>query len=164
MCASGPCLKLLLWKCHSYLWQRSWRCLRNSPARRHSVDNIHLEMLAQDSVRLFWLTDTLSGTWKKETVSVDWQTKVMLPIFKKADQRMCSSVQDIILLILGKAYARLQEKRLWLTDCWTDCWVTWSWKPGCGTVDLLFSFAWPLRVMGVCQSSQHMFCGLGNSI
>ena len=44
---------------------------------------------------------------------MDWQTGVVVPLFKKGDQRVCSNYRGITLLsIPGKAYARVLERRL----------------------------------------------------
>ena len=43
--------------------------------------------------------------------TVDWQTAILLPIFKKGDQRECSNYRPITLLSLPpKVYARVSEK------------------------------------------------------
>jgi len=47
-----------------------------------------------------------SGAWGSGTVPLDWQTGVVVPIFKKGDRRVCSNYRGISLLSLpGKAYA-----------------------------------------------------------
>lgn len=44
---------------------------------------------------------------------MDWQTGVVVPIFKKGDQRVCSNYRGITLLSLpGKAFARVLHSRL----------------------------------------------------
>jgi len=47
------------------------------------------------------------------TVPVEWQTGVVVPIFKKGDQRVCSNYRGITLISLsGKVYSRVLERRL----------------------------------------------------
>ncbi len=56
------------------------------------VDEIHPEMPnALCTVRLSWLTHLFSVAWRSGTVPVEWQTGVVVPIFKKGDRRLCSS-------------------------------------------------------------------------
>lgn len=51
--------------------------------------------------------------WK--TVPAEWQTKVVVPIFKKKDGRMCSNNHDVTLFSLPRiSYARVLERRLQL--------------------------------------------------
>lgn len=48
-------------------------------------------------------------------VPLDWQTEVVVPLFKKGDWRVCSNFRCIILLSLtGKVYARVQVRRVHL--------------------------------------------------
>ena len=47
------------------------------------------------------------------TVPLDWQTGVVVPLFKKGDQRVCSNYRGITLLSLpGKVYSRVLERRI----------------------------------------------------
>ncbi|TWW66772.1 hypothetical protein D4764_20G0008040 [Takifugu flavidus] len=71
-----------------------------------------------------------------------WQTGVVVPIFKRGDQRVCSNYRGITLLSLpGKVYARVLEKRIRLIveplieeeQC--------GFRPGRGTTDHLFTLA-----------------------
>ncbi|KAI3352347.1 hypothetical protein L3Q82_005319 [Scortum barcoo] len=44
---------------------------------------------------------------------VEWQTGVVVPLFKKGDRRVCSNYRGITLLSLpGKVYARVLERRI----------------------------------------------------
>ena len=78
------------------------------------VDEIRPEMLkALDSVGLLWLTRLYNVAWGSGTVPMEWQTGVVVPIFKKGDRRVCSNYRGITLLSLpGKVYSRVLEKRL----------------------------------------------------
>ncbi|KAI3363774.1 hypothetical protein L3Q82_001205 [Scortum barcoo] len=75
------------------------------------VDEIHLEYLKSLDVRvdvgLSWLTCLCSIAWRSGTVPLEWQTGVMVPLFKKGDRRVCSNYRVIALLSLPwKVYAR----------------------------------------------------------
>ncbi len=78
------------------------------------VDEIHLRMLkALYIVGLFWLTRLFSVAWRLGTVPVEWQTWVVVPIFKKGDWRVCSNYWGITLLGLpGKIYSKVLQWRL----------------------------------------------------
>ena len=63
------------------------------------MDKIHPEMLkALDIAGLSGLIWLFGVTWRSQTVSMDWQTGVVVPIFKKEDRRMCSNYWSITLL------------------------------------------------------------------
>ncbi|XP_061650970.1 uncharacterized protein LOC133487820 [Phyllopteryx taeniolatus] len=56
------------------------------------VDEIRPESLnAMDVVRLSWLTRLCNIAWTSGTVPLDWQTRVVVPLFKKGDRRVCSN-------------------------------------------------------------------------
>jgi len=67
------------------------------------VDELRPEMLkALDIVRLSWLTCLFNVAWGLGTVPVDWQTGVVVPIFKKWDRRVSSNYRGITLAYRGK--------------------------------------------------------------
>ncbi|KAK0150407.1 Craniofacial development protein 2 [Merluccius polli] len=69
--------------------------------RAPGVDEVRLEFLkALDVVGLSWLTRLCSIAWTSGAVPLDWQTGVVVPLFKKGDQRVCSNYRGIILLSL----------------------------------------------------------------
>ncbi|KAI3364104.1 hypothetical protein L3Q82_010930 [Scortum barcoo] len=74
------------------------------------VDEIRPEYLKSlDVVGLSWLTRLCNIAWRLGTVPLEWQTGVVVPLFKKGDRRVCSSVfhhyRGITLLSLpGKVY------------------------------------------------------------
>ncbi|KAI3362903.1 hypothetical protein L3Q82_011500, partial [Scortum barcoo] len=72
------------------------------------VDEIHPEYLKSlDVVGLSWLTHLCNIAWRLGTVPLEWQTGVVVPLFKKGDRRVCSNYRGITLLSLpGKVYAR----------------------------------------------------------
>ncbi|MDG2555341.1 reverse transcriptase domain-containing protein [Vibrio parahaemolyticus] len=97
---------------------------------------------ALDVVGLSWLTRLCNIAWTSGAVPLEWQTGVVVPIFKKGDQRVCSNYRGITLLSLpGKVYSRVLEKRVRSIveprieeeQC--------GFRPGRGTVDQLFTLA-----------------------
>jgi exonuclease III len=84
------------------------------PGKAAGVDEIRPEMLkALGKGGLRWLTRVLEIAWKTGKVPQDWQTGVVVPIFKKGDQRECSNYRGITLLSLpGKVYAKVLHSRL----------------------------------------------------
>lgn len=62
-----------------------------------------------DLVELSWLTQIFSVAWRLGTVPVELQTWVVEPIFKRGTRGYAHTP----LRLLGKAYARLLEKRIW---------------------------------------------------
>ncbi|KAK3571740.1 hypothetical protein QTP86_018731, partial [Hemibagrus guttatus] len=78
------------------------------------VDEIRPEYLKSlDVVGLSWLTRLCNIAWQSGTVPLDWATRVVVPLFKKGDRRMCSNYRGITLLSLpGKVYSRVLERRV----------------------------------------------------
>ncbi|KAI3370615.1 hypothetical protein L3Q82_007191 [Scortum barcoo] len=70
------------------------------------VDEIRPEYLKSlDVVGLSWLTRLCNIAWRLGTVPLEWQTGVVVPLFKKGDRRVCSNYRGITLLSLpGKVY------------------------------------------------------------
>ncbi|TWW59961.1 R2 Retrovirus-related Pol polyprotein from type I retrotransposable element [Takifugu flavidus] len=104
------------------------------------VDEIRPEFLrALDVVGLSWLTRLCNITWTSGAVPLDWQTGVVVPLFKKGDRRVCSNYRGITLLSLpGKVYSgvlerrvrRIVKPRIQEEQC--------GFRPGRGTVDQLY--------------------------
>ncbi|KAL3986594.1 KRAB domain-containing zinc finger protein [Sarotherodon galilaeus] len=111
--------------------------------RAPGVDEGRPEILkALDVVGLSWLTRLYNVVWRSGAVPLDWQTGVVVPIFKKGDRRVCSNCRGITLLSLpGKVYARLLERRVHpLVESQIQeeqC----GFRPGRGTLDQLFIFS-----------------------
>ncbi|XP_065326048.1 NACHT, LRR and PYD domains-containing protein 1a allele 5-like [Pelmatolapia mariae] len=64
-----------------------------------------------------------SGAERSGAVPLDWQTGVVVPIFKKGDRRVFSNYSGITLLSLpGKVYARVLERR---SLCWRGTCSSW---------------------------------------
>ncbi|KAK0134955.1 Transposon TX1 uncharacterized protein [Merluccius polli] len=82
--------------------------------RAPGVDEVHPEFLkALDVVGLSWLTRLCSIAWTSGAVPLDWQTGVVVPLFKKGDRRVCSNYRGITLLSLpGKVYSGVLERRV----------------------------------------------------
>ncbi|TWW77345.1 hypothetical protein D4764_12G0007350 [Takifugu flavidus] len=77
------------------------------------VDEIRPGYLkALDVVGLSWLTRLCNIAWTSGAVPLDWQTGVVVPIFKSGDQRVCSNYRITLLSLPGKVYARVLEKRI----------------------------------------------------
>ena len=63
---------------------------------------------ALDVVGLSRLTYLCNIVWTSGTVPLEWQTVVVVPLFKKGEQRVCSNYQGIKLLSLpGKVHSRV---------------------------------------------------------
>ncbi|KAK5888456.1 hypothetical protein CesoFtcFv8_014549 [Champsocephalus esox] len=107
------------------------------------VDEIRPEMLKALGVEgLSWLTRLINVAWKSETVPKEWQTGVVVPLFKKGDQRVCANYRGITLLSLpGKVYSKVLERmvrpivepQIEEEQC--------RFRPGRGTTDQLFTLA-----------------------
>ena len=60
-----------------------------------------------------WLTRVFQVAWDSGEVPVDWQTGVIVPIFKKGDKTECHNYRGITLLSLpGKLYAKVLESKV----------------------------------------------------
>ena len=105
------------------------------------VDEIRPEYLKSlDVVGLSWLTRLCNIAWRSGTVPLDWQTGVVVPLYKKGDRRVCSNYRGITLLSLpGKVYSRVLERRIrpivepriQEEQC--------GFRPGRGTLDQLYT-------------------------
>uniref|UniRef100_A0A674MGB6 Reverse transcriptase domain-containing protein n=1 Tax=Takifugu rubripes TaxID=31033 RepID=A0A674MGB6_TAKRU len=80
--------------------------------------------------------------WTLGAVPLDWQTGVVVPLFKKGDRRVCSNYKGITLLSLpGKVYSgvlerrvrQIVEPRIQEEQC--------GFRPGRGTVDQLYTLS-----------------------
>uniref|UniRef100_A0A3P9PV83 Reverse transcriptase domain-containing protein n=1 Tax=Poecilia reticulata TaxID=8081 RepID=A0A3P9PV83_POERE len=111
--------------------------------RAPGVDEIRPEFLkALDVAGLCWLTRLCNITWTSGAVPLDWQTGVVVPLFKKGDRRVCSNYRGITLLSLpGKVYSgvlerrvrRIVEPRIQEEQC--------GFRPGRGTLDQLYTLS-----------------------
>ncbi|KAK0154090.1 LINE-1 retrotransposable element ORF2 protein [Merluccius polli] len=109
--------------------------------RAPGVDEVRPEFLkALDIVGLSWLTRLCGIAWTSRAVPLDWQTGVVVPLFKKGDRRVCSNYRGITLLSLpGKIYSGVLERRVrWIVEPRIQeeqC----GFRPGRGTVDQLYT-------------------------
>ena len=68
---------------------------------------------ALDVVGMFWLTCLCNIAWKLGAVPLNWQTGVVVPLFKRGDWRVCSNNRGITLLSpTNKVYAGVLEKKV----------------------------------------------------
>ena len=76
-------------------------------------DEIRPEMLkALTGNGVLWLTRVCQVAWKLGRAPKDWQTGVIIPIFKKGDRKECTNYRGISLLSLpGKVYAKCLERK-----------------------------------------------------
>ena len=75
-------------------------------------DEIRPKMLKALTVEgILWLTRVCQVAWKLGKTPRDWQTSVIIPIFKERDRQQCTNYRGISLLSLpGKVYAKCLEK------------------------------------------------------
>ena len=76
-------------------------------------DEIRLEMLkVLTGEGILWLTLGVSSCVEVWQTPRDWQTGVVVPIFKKGDRKQCTNYRGISLLSLpGKVYAKCLERK-----------------------------------------------------
>lgn len=90
---------------------------------------------------LSWMT-CLFIVWKSGAVPKEWQTRVVVPLFKKGNQRVCANYRGITLLSLpGKVFSKVLERRVWLIVKPQIEEERCGFCPGCGTTEQLFSLA-----------------------
>ncbi|KAI3367252.1 hypothetical protein L3Q82_008304 [Scortum barcoo] len=92
-----------------------------------------------------------------DSVPLEWQTGVVVPLFKKGDRRVCSNYRGITLLSLpGKVYARVLERRIRpIVDPRIQeeqC----GFRPGRGTVDQLYTLRRVLEGLWEFAQPVHM--------
>ena len=69
-----------------------------------------LKVLAGEGI--LWLTQVCQLAWKFGKTSRDWQTGVIIPIFKKGDRKQCTNYRGISILCLpGKVYAKCLKRK-----------------------------------------------------
>ena len=107
------------------------------------IDEIRPEMLKALGVEgLSRVTCLFNIAWKSGTVPREWQTGVVVPLFKKGDQRVCANYRGITLLSLpGKVYSKVLERRVRpIVEPQIEeeqC----GFRPGRGTTDQLFTLS-----------------------
>ena len=76
-------------------------------------DEIGAQMLkALTGEGILWLTRVCQVAWKFGKTPRDWQTGVIISIFKKGDRKQCTNYRRISLLSFpGKVYAKSLERK-----------------------------------------------------
>lgn len=114
---------------------------------------------AIDIVGLSWLTFLFSVAGRSGTEPLEWQTRVVVPILKKGDWRVCSNYQCIKSLLQG---ARKEA----LANCQTSDsggtlqFPSWSWNNRSAFYPCILAY----RGLGVCRTNLHVFCELGKGL
>ena len=109
-------------------------------------------------------TDRLINiAWKSAAVPKEWQTEVVVPLFKKGDQTVCASYRGIKLLNLpGKVYSKVLERRVHPIVKSQIEEELCGFRPGRGLA--FYSRKDPRGGLGVSLSSLHVFCGFGEGV
>ena len=104
-------------------------------------DEIRPEMLkALNREGVLWLTRVCQVAWTLGKAPKDWQTGVIIPIFKKGNRKDCTNYRGISLLSLpGKVYAKclgrrcreIVESQIEESQC--------GFRPGRSTTDQIFT-------------------------
>ena len=76
-------------------------------------DEIRLELLKTlTGEGILWLTRVCQLAWKFNKTPRNWQTGVIIPIFKKEDRKQCTNSRGISLFSLpGKVYAKCLKRK-----------------------------------------------------
>uniref|UniRef100_A0AAQ4R3P6 Reverse transcriptase domain-containing protein n=1 Tax=Gasterosteus aculeatus aculeatus TaxID=481459 RepID=A0AAQ4R3P6_GASAC len=91
---------------------------------------------------LSWMTRLFNIAWKSGTVPKEWQTGVVVPLFKKGDQRLCAYYRGITLLSLpGKVFSKVLERRIRPIVKPRIEEEQCGFRPGRGTTDQLFTLS-----------------------
>jgi exonuclease III len=118
-----------------------WAVRALKPGKAAGIDEIRPEMLkAMGATGMVWLTRVCRVAWRSGRAPADWRTGVVVPIFKKGDQKDCSNYRGISLLSLpGKVYARVLERRCRLIAEPQIQEEQCGFRAGRGTTDQLFT-------------------------
>ncbi|KAK0137883.1 putative RNA-directed DNA polymerase from transposon X-element [Merluccius polli] len=121
-------------------------------ARAPGVDEVRLEFLkALDVVGLSRFTRLCSITWASGAVPLDWQTGVVVPLFKKGDGggiTLLSLPGKIYSGVLERRVRQIVEPRIQEEQC--------GFRPGRGTVDQLYTLCRILEGAWEFAQSVHM--------
>ncbi|KAI3357040.1 hypothetical protein L3Q82_003675 [Scortum barcoo] len=92
-------------------------------------------------VVLSWLTRLCSIAWRLGTVPLEWQTGVVVPLFKKGDRRVCSNYrgshfsaspeEGLYARVLERRIRPIVDPRIQEEQC--------GFRPGRGTLDQLYT-------------------------
>jgi len=105
------------------------------------VDEIRPEMLkAIGGAGIDWLTRVFQVAWDSGEAPLDWQTGLVVPIFKKGDKKECTNYRGITLLSLpGKLYAKVLEARVRMVVESRISDEQSGFRPGRSTTDQVFT-------------------------
>ncbi|KAI3355631.1 hypothetical protein L3Q82_004184 [Scortum barcoo] len=124
------------------------------------VDEIRPEYLKSlDVVGLSWLTRLCNIAWRLGTVPLEWQTGVVVPLFKKGGPESVFQLQGITLLSLpGKVYA---ARKYWRGEFgrWSTLRIQeeqCGFRPGRGTLDQLYTLRRVLEGLWEFAQPVHM--------
>jgi reverse transcriptase-like protein len=92
------------------------------------------------SMEIQWLNRLCKIPWNTGKTPLDWQTGVIIPLFKKGDQKECSNYRKIFLLSLpGKVYAKVLEQRCRVIVDSKIQEEQCGFRAGCSTTDQIFA-------------------------
>ncbi|KAI3357643.1 hypothetical protein L3Q82_016052 [Scortum barcoo] len=124
------------------------------------VDEIRPEYLKSlDVVGLSWLTCLCNIAWRLGTVPLEWQTGVVVPLFKKGDRRVCSNYRGITLLQPPREGLRQGTGEENSADSRPSDWIQeeqCGFRPGRGTVDQLYTLRRVLEGLWEFAQPVHM--------
>ena len=118
-----------------YGYASRWVCqllggiFQKSPKSHHNVEKLHCgrpptvkevppELIkTQNTIGLYCLTCSCTIMWRSGTVPQDWQTAMVVCLFKE-DCRLCSNYRGglSLLSLPDKVYAEVLERKLQLTE------------------------------------------------
>ncbi|KAI3352125.1 hypothetical protein L3Q82_020936 [Scortum barcoo] len=131
------------------------------------VDEIRPEYLKSlDVVGLSWLTRLCNIAWRLGTVPLEWQTGVVVPLFKRGTGECVPTTGGShFSASQGRSTPGVLERRIRpIVDPWIQeeqCgFPSWSWNSG----PALYPPQGAGGFMGVCPTSPHVLCGSGEGI
>lgn len=104
-------------------------------------DELPVEIFKQSGVDgLKWLRRVMNTAWNTGQVPEDWSKAIICPIYKKGEKTDCGNYRGISLLShAGKIYERVLERRLRvIVEEKIGEWQH-GFRPGRGTIDLVFA-------------------------
>ncbi len=93
-------------------------------------------------VGLSWMKHLFNIAGRSGAVPEEWQTWVVVPLFRKGDQRVCANYRGITILSLpGKIYSKVLERKVWPIVESRIKEEQCGFRPGRGITDQLFTLA-----------------------
>ncbi|MDA8001968.1 MAG: reverse transcriptase domain-containing protein [Alphaproteobacteria bacterium] len=85
-----------------------------SSGKAPGLDGISLEMLSLgEDATIYWLKSIFDAIWVTESVPMDWQSQLLVPLHKKGSRTICDNYRGIALLsIPGKVFAKAILNRI----------------------------------------------------